>query len=186
MNLETDRLIIQSITKADLPAVLSVYEASRDFFDLQMTEELSGQIVRSDFERAVKFKREFVGIYKLAEKQLIGACMFAPNNFQNERDYAWIDLLVIQAIDRRHGLGREAYQSIEQHIFSDPQVTRIGGVLLPQFDPSLKFAQAMGFEQAGGPFKNKRGYGLYSFVKRRPDLPESVGEKIWKQMKKNV
>jgi RimJ/RimL family protein N-acetyltransferase len=68
---------------------------------------------------------------------------------------------------------------VEDHIFSDPEVKRIGTLLIPQFDASLRFAEKMGFEQAGGPFKNKRGYGLYSYVKKRPGQ-ETPGEKIWR------
>jgi hypothetical protein len=52
-------------------------------------------------------------------------------------------------------------------------------LLIPQFDASLRFAEKMGFERAGGPFKNKRGYGLHSFVKKRPGQ-ETPGEKIWR------
>jgi RimJ/RimL family protein N-acetyltransferase len=72
----------------------------------------------------------------------------------------------------------EAYRAVEGRIFSDPIVTRIGTLLIPQFDASLRFAEKLGFERAGGPFKNKRGYGLYAFVKKRPGL-ETPGEKIW-------
>ena len=64
-------------------------------------------------------------------------------------------------------------------------MTRIGTLLIPQFDASLRFAEKMGFERAGGPFKNKRGYGLYSFVKKRPG-PETPGEKIWRDAQGSI
>jgi hypothetical protein len=68
---------------------------------------------------------------------------------------------------------------VENQIFGDPEVKRIGTLLIPQFDASLHFAEKMGFERAGGPFKNKRGYGLYAFVKKRPGA-ETPGEAIWR------
>jgi RimJ/RimL family protein N-acetyltransferase len=102
-----------------------------------------------------------------------------PHSFRGQRDYAWLSLLMIQENDRLAGYGAEAYQAVEDYIFRDAEVTRIGTLLIPQFDASLRFAEKMGFEQAGGPFKNRRGYGLYSFVKKRPGL-ETPGEKIWR------
>ena len=93
---------------------------------------------------------------------------FVPHSFRGQRDYAWLASIMIQENDRLEGYGTEAYQAVEQIIFSDEAVTRIGTLLIPQFDASLRFAEKQGFERAGGPFKNKRGYGLYSFVKKRP------------------
>lgn len=186
MLLETERLVIKSLSQADADNVLKVYEGSKDFFDLQTTEELSGELVRSDMAAIQKQGGEFAGIFDRASNELIGVIAFVPKNFQGQADYAWINLLLIRDSDRRQGFGREAYQAIEQFIFDDQTVKRIGCTLLPQFDPSLKFAEALGFERAGGPFKNKRGFGLYSFVKRRPDLPQTPGEKIWREWKSKI
>ncbi len=96
-----------------------------------------------------------------------GVISFVPHSFRGQRDYAWLSLLMIQESDRLEGYGTEAYRAVEDHIFSDLEVKRIGTLLIPQFDASLRFAEKMGFERAGGPFKNKRGYGLHSFVKKR-------------------
>ena len=179
MKLETDRLVIKSLSPADADNVLKVYTGSKDFFELQTAEVPSSELIRSDLAQAKKQGREFAGIFSGASNELIGVISFVPKDFQGQADYAWISLMLIRRSDRRQGLGREAYQAIEQFIFSDPSVRRIGHALLPQFDPSLKFAEALGFERAGGPFKNKRGFGLYSFVKRRPDRQRTPGEQIW-------
>jgi RimJ/RimL family protein N-acetyltransferase len=186
MHLTTDRLFVRSLVEADAPDVLQVYLGAKDFFDLQTTADLSGEMIRSDMAATEKMGGEFVGIFSRASNELIGVNAFVPKNFQGQADYAWINLLLVREIDRRQGIGREAYQAIEATIFSDPNVKRIGGTLLPQFEPSLKFAEAMGFERAGGPFKNKRGFGLYSFVKRRSDLPQTPGEKIWQEWKTKI
>jgi RimJ/RimL family protein N-acetyltransferase len=186
MNLETDRLVIKSLIESDTPAVLKVYQGSKDFFDLQTTEEPSSELIRSELAQAEKQGREFAGILRRASNDLIGVISFVSKNFQGQADYAWISLLLIRISDRRQGFGREAYQAIEQFIFSDPTVQRIGHALLPQFDPSLKFAEALGFERAGGPFKNKRGFGLYSFVKRRPDRQPTPGEQIWQEWQAKI
>jgi hypothetical protein len=75
---------------------------------------------------------------------------------------------------------------VEKIIFSDEAVMRIGTLLIPQFDASLRFAEKQGLERAGGPFKNKRGYGLYSFAKKRPGLPETPGQAIWREAQGSI
>lgn len=186
MQLETERLVIQSLFQTDWDTVLKVYSGAKDFFDLQIMEELSGEIIRSDMAATEKRGGEFAGIFSRASQELIGVVAFVPKNFQGQADYAWINLVLVRDSDRRQGFGREAYQAIETTIFSDLTVKRIGGTLLPQFEPSLKFAEALGFERAGGPFKNKRGYGLYAFVKRRSDLPQTPGEVIWQEWQTKI
>jgi RimJ/RimL family protein N-acetyltransferase len=186
MLLETERLVIKSLSQADADNVLKVYTGSKDFFELQTAEEPSSELIRSEMAATQKQGGEFVGVFDRATDELIGTIAFVPKNFQGQADYAWISLMLIRGSDRRQGFGREAYQAIEQFIFSDPGVQRIGHALLPQFDPSLKFAEALGFERAGGPFKNKRGFGLYSFVKRRPDRQPTPGEQIWQEWQAKI
>jgi RimJ/RimL family protein N-acetyltransferase len=135
-------------------------------------------MVRSDLALAAANNSVTCGIFRRDTAQPIGVISFVPHSFRGQRDYAWLSSLMIQEIDRREGYGTEAYRVVEDFIFSDPAVTRIGTLLLPQFDASLRFAERLGFERAGGPFKNQRGYGLYAFVKKRPGL-ETPGEKIW-------
>ncbi len=179
MQLETQRLLIQTLLEADAAAVLKVYEQSQDFFELQTTEPPSIERVRADIQLAQPRGSLFVGLFDRASGELIGVADFVPKNFRGQADYAWLTALVIRGPDRRKGYGREAYRAIEQSIFDDPAVKRIGHALIPQYAAGLAFAEKMDFERAGGPFKNKRGYGLYSFVKKRPGLPETPGEKIW-------
>jgi RimJ/RimL family protein N-acetyltransferase len=118
------------------------------------------------------------GIFRRDTDQPIGLISFIAHSYRGQRDYAWLAALMIQENDRLEDYGTEAYRAIEDLIFSDPAVTRIGTLLIPQFDASLRFAEKQGFERAGGPFKNKRGYGLYAFVRKRPGS-ETPGEKIW-------
>jgi RimJ/RimL family protein N-acetyltransferase len=142
------------------------------------TVEPSLEMVQSDLARAAQNNSMTCGIFRRDTAQPIGVIGFVPHSFRGQRDYAWLSLLMIQENDRLEGYGTEAYRAVEDRIFSDPEVKRIGTMLIPQFDASLRFAEKMGFEQAGGPFKNKRGYGLYSFVKKRLGS-ETPGEKIW-------
>ena len=186
MQLETKRLIIQSLTESDAEAVLSVYRQAIDFLELQTSEPPSLAMAQSDIEASQQRGSEFVGLFKRDSRELIGLADFVPKNFRGQQDYAWLNVLLIRQSDRRQGYGRVAYRAIEAFIFGDPSVTRIGTALLPQYEASLKFAERMGFERAGGPFKNKRGYGLYSFVKKRPGLPETPGEKIWEEWKSRL
>jgi RimJ/RimL family protein N-acetyltransferase len=178
--LETERLLIKPLTSSQAEAVWNVYKQAADYLELQTTEPLSLAMARSDIEAASLRGSEFVGLFERTSNELIGVADFVPKNFRGQPDYAWLNVLLIRQSNRRQGYGTEAYRVIEEYIFDDPVVTRIGQALLPQFEPSLRFAEQMGFERAGGPFKNKRGYGLYSFVKKRPGLPETPGEKIWR------
>jgi RimJ/RimL family protein N-acetyltransferase len=178
--LETERLIIRELGEADVETILPVYVGSADYLDTQTPDEPSNEMARSDLAQAAENDCLYCGIFRLETQEPIGVISFVPHSFRGQRDYAWLASIMIQENDRLEGYGTEAYRAVEQVIFSDEAVTRIGTLLIPQFDASLRFAEKQGFERAGGPFKNKRGYGLYSFVKKRPGLPETPGQKIWR------
>ena len=165
--IETEHLILKPINGADAETILPVYLNSADYLDTQTPDEPSIEMARSDLALAAENNSVTCGIFRRDTGQPIGVISFVPHSFRGQRDYAWLSLLMIQENDRLEGYGTEAYQAIESVIFGDPEVSRIGTLLIPQFDASLRFAEKMGFEQMGGPFKNKRGYGLYSFVKKR-------------------
>ena len=172
--LETERLILRQLTDADIETILPVYEGSADYLDTQTPDEPSSEMVRSDLAQAAENNCIYCGIFRRETNEPIGVISFVPHSFRGQRDYAWLALIMIQEKDRLEGYGTEAYQAVEKIIFSDESVMRIGTVLIPQFDASLRFAEKQGFEHAGGPFKNKRGYGLYSFVRKRSQTGASA------------
>jgi RimJ/RimL family protein N-acetyltransferase len=176
--IETARLIITKVSEADAEMIWPVYKGSADYLETQTPDEPSLEMVRSDLALAAANNSVTCGIFRRDTAQPIGVIGFIAHSYRGQRDYAWLAALMIQENDRLAGYGTEAYRAVEERIFSDPDVTRIGTLLIPQFDASLRFAEKLGFERAGGPFKNKRGYGLYAFVKKRPGL-ETPGEKIW-------
>jgi RimJ/RimL family protein N-acetyltransferase len=157
-----------------------VYLNSADYLETQTPDEPSSAMVRSDVAQAAENNSVYCGIFRRDTQEPIGVISFVAHSFRGQRDYAWLAAIMIQENDRLEGYGAEAYQAVEQVIFSDEAVTRIGTLLIPQFDASLRFAEKQGFERVGGPFKNKRGYGLYAFVKKRPGL-ETSGETIWRE-----
>ena len=177
--IETLRLLIKTLSDADAEKILPIYLNSADYLDTQTPDEPSMEMVRSDLALAAENNSVTCGIFRQDIGEPIGVISFVPQSFRGQRDYAWLSLLMIQENDRLEGYGTEAYQAVEDQIFSDPEVKHIGTLLIPQFDASLRFAEKLGFEQAGGPFKNKRGYGLYSYVKKRPGQAKS-GEEIWR------
>jgi RimJ/RimL family protein N-acetyltransferase len=177
--LETEHLIIKALSEADAETILPVYLNSADYLDTQTPDEPSLEMVRKDLQLAAQHGSMTCGIFQRDTQQPIGVVSFVPHSFRGQRDYAWLSQLMIQEDDRLEGYGTEAYRAVENQIFGDPEVKRIGTLLIPQFDASLRFAEKMGFERAGGPFKNKRGYGLYAFVKKRPGQ-ETPGEVIWR------
>jgi len=176
-SIKTERLTIMEVSDADAETLLPVYLNSADYLDTQTPDEPSSEMVRSDLALAAANHSVTCGIFRRDTAQPIGVISFVAHSFRGQRDYAWLSSLMIQENDRLEGYGTEAYRAVEEIIFSDPEVTRIGTLLIPQFDASLHFAEKLGFERVGGPFKNKRGYGLYAFVKKRPGL-ETPGEKI--------
>ncbi len=184
--LETDRLIIKQLTDADIETILPVYEGSADYLDTQTPDEPSSEMVRSDLAQAAENNCLYCGIFRHEANEPIGVISFVPHSFCGQRDYAWLASIMIQEKDRLEGYGTEAYQAVEKIIFSDEAVMRIGTLLIPQFDASLRFAEKQGLERAGGPFKNKRGYGLYSFAKKRPGLPETPGQAIWREAQGSI
>lgn len=181
LQLETERLIIKELAEAEVAAVLPVYLNSADYLDTQTPDEPSLEMAREDLRLAAQHGSVYCGLFRRDTQDPIGVISFVPQSFRGQRDYAWLSLLMIQENDRLEGYGTEAYRAVEDFIFHDPAVLYLGTLLMPQFDASLRFAEKAGFERAGGPFKNKRGYGLYSFVKKRPGLPETPGERIWRE-----
>jgi len=184
MRLETERLSVAAVDEAEAEAVLRVYEQCADVLALQTPEPPSIEMVRSDMRATAQLQGVLAGIARRDSDELIGVIGFVPRNFRGQRDYAFVSLLMIGAAHRRQGFGTEAYRAVEEAIFRDPEVKRIGALLLPQHEPSYAFAAKLGFERAGGPFKNKRGYGLWAFSKKRPGLIETPGEAIWRETKK--
>jgi len=178
--LATERLIIRPLDEADAETILPVYLNAADYLDTQTPDDPSIEMVREDLQLAAQQGSVTCGIFRRDTGQPIGVISFVAHSFRGQRDYAWLSLLMIQENDRLEGYGTEAYRAVEDRLFSDPEVKHIGTLLIPQFDASLRFAEKMGFERAGGPFKNKRGYGLYSFVKKRSGR-ETPGEKIWRE-----
>lgn len=176
--LETDRLFIRELSDADTETILTVYLNSADYLETQTPDEPSSEMVCEDLQLAAQYGSVTCGIFRRETEQPIGVISFVPHSFRGQRDYAWLSQLMIQEHDRLEGYGTEVYRAVEALIFSDAEVKRIGTLLIPQFDASLRFAEKLGFEQVGGPFKNKLGYGLYSYVKKRPGQ-ETPGEKIW-------
>ncbi len=184
--IETERLIIKQLTDADIEMILPVYEGSADYLDTQTPDEPSSEMVRSDLAQAAENNCITCGVFRRETNEPIGVISFVPHSFRGQRDYAWLASIMIQEKNRLEGYGTEAYRAVEDFIFSDPKVTRIGTLLIPQFDASLRFAEKQGFERAGGPFKNKCGYGLYSFAKKRPGLPETPGQAIWREAQGSI
>jgi RimJ/RimL family protein N-acetyltransferase len=184
--LETERLIIRELSEADIGTILPAYVGSADYLNTQTPDEPSGEMVRSDLAQAAENNCLYCGIFRRETQEPIGVISFVPYSFRGQHDYAWLAAIMIQEKDRLEGYGTEAYQAVEKIIFGDEAVTHIGTLLIPQFDASLRFAEKQGFERAGGPFKNKRGYGLYSFVKKRPGLPETPGQKIWREAQGSI
>ena len=182
-DLETERLIIRALREEDAAALLNVYEQCADYLDLQTPEPPSLAMIRSDWTATAKSGGVFCGVFKRETGDAIGVISFVPHSFRGQRDYAFISAFMIQQPDRRCGFATEAYRAVEEFIFGDPEVKHIGTLLLPQHEPSYTFAEKLGFERAGGPFKNKRGYGLWAFVKKRPGLAETPGEIIWRETK---
>jgi len=181
MRLETERLWVEAVGEAEAEAVRRVYEECADFLALQTPEPPSVEMVRSDMRAAAQLHGVFAGIFRRGSNELIGVISFVPHSFRGQRDYAFVLNLMIGAAHRRQGFGTEAYGAVEDLIWRDPDVKRIGALLLPQHEPSYALAEQLGFERAGGPFKNKRGFGLWAFAKKRPGLIETPGEVIWRE-----
>lgn len=184
MRLETERLRVEVVGEAEAEGVLRVYEQCADFLALQTPEPPSVTMIRSDLQTVAQQRGVFAGIFRRESNELIGVISFVPHSFRGQRDYAFVLNLMIGAAHRRQGFGTEAYGAVEELIWRDPEVKRLGALLLPQHEPSYAFAEKLGFERAGGPFKNKRGFGLWAFSKKRPGLAQTPGEAIWRETKK--
>ena len=124
--IETERLIIKALSDADAETILPVYLNSADYLDTQTPDEPSIAMVRSDLAVAAQNDSVTCGIFRRDTGQPIGVISFIAHSFRGQRDYAWLSSLMIRENDRLEGYGTEAYRAVEEFIFRDRAVTRIG------------------------------------------------------------
>src|SRR5512142_1745480 len=101
--IETERLIIKTLSDADAETMLPVYLNSADYLDTQTPEEPSLEMVRQDMQLAAQNNSVYCGIFRRDTQNPIGVVSFVPHRFRGQRDYAWLSLLMIQENDRLEG-----------------------------------------------------------------------------------
>jgi ribosomal protein S18 acetylase RimI-like enzyme len=140
---------IRPIDESEREAVLEVYHQCADFLALNPQPQPSLEMV----ERDMQFSRDqggtFSGIYS-PDGKLLGVLNFVQG-FDGKPEQALLELLMIAAPARGHGLGSEVVKALESALSSDNQVTAFLGGVQANNPGALRFWQRLGFRIMGGP-----------------------------------
>lgn len=74
---------------------------------------------------------------------------------------AWIALLLIRRIFQRRGYGAEAATLLEEYLFAQPRVARIGLAVLTVNAATLAFCERRGYQREGTPYPDAQGHQVY-------------------------
>jgi GNAT superfamily N-acetyltransferase len=96
------------LSEADLPAILAVYRQCEDFLALGPLATASEEMVRADMGLSRSQGGHFCGI-SLADGTLAGVLDYIPAGWEGDPDCAFLELLMIGAPYRAHGLGADVF-----------------------------------------------------------------------------
>ena len=141
---------IHPISQDELDAVLNLYKQSKDFLALGPVPTASMEMVLKDIELSHSEGGFFCGIYK-ADGEMIGVLDYVPRGWEGDASAAFLELLMIAAPHRGHGLGRAVVEAFEDEIRKDPAVRTIFSGVQVNNPGAIRFWQARGYRIVSGP-----------------------------------
>src|SRR5512137_1136074 len=104
-------LEIRPVTRDDLDAILDVYRQCEDFLALGPVATASMDMVLKDLELSRNEGGIFCGIYNESGK-MIGVFDYVPHDYQGDPHAAYLELLMIAAPFRSHGVGKAVVEAV--------------------------------------------------------------------------
>ncbi len=169
-------VFIRPIIESDLTAVLEVYHQCEDFLALGPDPYASPEMVAKDRALSLQESGIYCGIFLddteknptdfenppglvsredesknmvSSEGELVGILDYVPN-YSGDFDAAFIELLMIAAPYRGHGLGKMAVDWLLLHGFSDKAaLKRLYAAVQANNPDAIRFWQRMGFRITG-------------------------------------
>lgn len=143
-------LEIRPVSQDHLDAVLEVYQQCEDFLALGPVATASMEMVLKDIEISRNEGGIFCGIYTTNGK-MIGVVDYVPNNYQGNRQTAYLALLMIALPFRNQGIGKAIVDTVENEIKKDEQVTVIISGVQVNNPQAMRFWQRNGYRIVSGP-----------------------------------
>lgn len=104
--------------------VLEVYVQCEDFLALGPVATASTEMVLADFKLSQAEGCTFCGIYA-PDGKMLGVFDFCLSGYKGKPEDAYLNLLMIAAPYRSHGLGDAVFRWLEEQIKKQPQVKRL-------------------------------------------------------------
>jgi GNAT superfamily N-acetyltransferase len=116
----TDFLLVP-LSESDLEPLLALYRQCEDFLALGPQAQATRAMVLADLALSRSQGGEFYGIY--LEEDLAGVLDLIVAGFEGRAEQAYLELLMIAAPSRAHGLGGQVLAAVESRL-------RAAGVVL--------------------------------------------------------
>ena len=141
---------IKRVNESDIPAILEVYRQCEDFLALGPVPYASLPMVLKDLEISRDAGGIFCGIYDLTG-QMMGIVDYVPAGFEGNPRYAFLELLMIAAPYRGHGLGAEVVSLVEAEIARNSAIEAILSGVQVNNPAAIRFWQRRGYQIVGEP-----------------------------------
>ena len=168
--MESRRLVIAPITPQDYPEAAEVYRnSSRFLVDIsgEKPECLGPELVAREVAEASAHGAVCAVIKLKGSRQMVGVAVFEPAGHGGKPSQAWLALLMIAEPFQHRGYGIEAYKSIEDAIFKNPDVRSIRLGVLERNTLALRFWTSVGYKDTGARKPNECGHEVIVMEKRR-------------------
>jgi GNAT superfamily N-acetyltransferase len=150
VNIPNFSLEIHPISQDDLDAVLDVYKQCEDFLALGPVPTASMQMVMKDIGNSHAEGGIFCGIYT-ADGKMIGVIDYVPGNYKGDPAAAFLELLMVAAPFRKHGLGKAVVEAFEQELGKNSRVVTIFSGVQVNNPEAVRFWQKNGYRIVSGP-----------------------------------
>jgi ribosomal protein S18 acetylase RimI-like enzyme len=143
-------LEIHPIAQDDLEAVLDVYKQCEDFLAMGPVRTASMEMVLKDIGISKAEDGIFCGLYT-AEGKMIGVLDYVPGNYKGDPHTAFLELLMIAAPFRKHGIGKAVVDAFENEIGKNTRVRTIHSGVQVNNPQAVRFWLKNGYRIVSGP-----------------------------------
>ncbi len=162
--LQGARLTLTSVGKDAAEELLPVFNGDPQFNEWSGERELTLEAVRSDLIESLGMPGGTVWRISDAAGAVVGV---AETALVPPPQGAWVALLVIDRAHQRQGYGTEAVDLLEEYLFAQPGITRIGLGVMTQNAPALAFWEGRGYAR-GLHRRDQHGHDIYTLRLDRP------------------
>lgn len=148
MKLTHERFTVRPLTEAELDDMVEVYRQCEDFLALGPVPTASRAMVQADWQLSRDQGGEFCGIYA-PDGVLIGVLDVIPGGFEGEAATAFLELLMIAAPYRSHGLGAAVVCALEADLVRRAPLRLLKAGVQANNPGAIRFWQRQGFAITG-------------------------------------